>query len=61
MEARLLATVLQTDVHKRLQAADEIQEYLKNEETSVEEFPEFDRLVSGLASWMGNSNFKVVL
>ena len=61
MEARLLASVVQTDVHKRLQASDELIDYLKQEDTSVEEFPEIDRLISGLASWMGNSNFKVLL
>ena len=59
MEARILASVLQTDTHKRLAAADEISEYLKKDETSLDEFLELDRLVSGLAAWMGSSNFKV--
>lgn len=59
MEARILASVLQTDTHKRLAAADEISEYLKKDETSLDEFLELDRLVTGLAAWMGSSNFKV--
>ena len=59
MEARILASVLQTDTHKRLAAADEISEYLKKDETTLDEFVELDRLVSGLAAWMGSSNFKV--
>lgn len=61
MEARLLANVLQTDTHKRLAAADEISEYLKKEDTSLDEFTEMDRVVSALAAWMGSSNFKVSL
>lgn len=61
MEARILASVLQTDTHKRLAAADEISEYLKKDETSLDEFVELDRLASGLAAWMGSSNFKVNL
>lgn len=59
MEARLLASVLQTDTHKRLTAADEISDYLKKEENSLDEFAEMDRFVTGLAAWMGSSNFKV--
>ena len=61
METRLLASVLQTDTHKRLAAAEEISEYLKKEENSLDDFAELDRLVSGLAAWMGSSNFKVSL
>lgn len=59
MEARLLASVLQTDTHKRLTAADEITDYLKRDENNLEDFAELDRLVAGLAAWMGSSNFKV--
>ena len=61
MEARLLANVLQTDTHKRLAAADEISDYLKKDETSLDEFAEMDRFVSALSAWMGSSNFKVSL
>ena len=61
MEARLLANVLQTDTHKRLAAADEMSDYLKKDETNLDEFAEMDRFVSALAAWMGSSNFKVSL
>ena len=61
MEARLLASVLQTDTHKRLAAADEISEYLKKDDTNLDEFAEIDRFVSALGAWMGSSNFKVNL
>ena len=61
MEARLLASVLQTDTHKRLAAADEISEFFKKDDTNLDEFAELDRLVAGLAAWMGSSNFKVGL
>ena len=59
MEARLLANALQTDTHKRLAAADEISDYLKKDDTNLDEFAEMDRFVSALAAWMGSSNFKV--
>ena len=61
MEARILASVLQTDTHKRLGAADEIADFFKKEDNSLDEFAELDRLVAGLAAWMGSSNFKVCL
>ncbi len=59
MEAKLLAGVIQTDTHKRLQVADDLTDYFKNNDNGIEEFQELDRLVSGLAVWMGSSNFKV--
>lgn len=59
MEARLLASVLQSDTHKRLAAADEISDYLKREEGALDDFAEIDHFIAGLASWMGSSNFKV--
>lgn len=58
MEAELLAGVIQTDTHKRLQVADRLSDYFKSEENFAE-FPEFDRLVAGLATWMTSSNFRV--
>ena len=61
MEARILASVLQTETHKRLAAVDEISDYLKKEENSLDEFAEVDRLVAGLVAWMSSSNFKVSL
>ncbi len=59
MEAKLLAGVTQTDTHKRLQVADDLTDFFKNNDQGIEEFQELDRLVSGLAVWMGSSNFKV--
>ena len=61
MEAKLLAGVIQSDTHKRLQVAEELTDYFKNHDDSIEEFQEFDRLVSALAAWVGSSNFKVAL
>ena len=59
MEAKLLTGVLQTDTYVRLQVAEEMTEYFKKEENSPEEFPELDRLIVGLATWMSSSNSKV--
>jgi CLIP-associating protein 1/2 len=59
MEARLLADVLKTDTHVRVQASEELSEWMRNEENDPEAFPELDRLVGGLAQWMGSSNHKV--
>lgn len=58
MEAELLAGVIQTDTHKRLQVAEQLLGYFKKEE-AVDEFPDFERLISGLAAWIGSSHFKV--
>lgn len=59
VEAKLLAGVVQTDTHKRLQVAEELLHYFKNEDNSVDGFPEFERLVAALSAWMTSSNFKV--
>lgn len=59
MEARLLADVLKTDTHVRVQVSEELSEWMRNEENDPEAFPELDRLVGGLAQWMGSSNHKV--
>ncbi len=59
MEARLLAGVVQTDTYIRLQVAEELTEYFKKEEHSPEDFPELERLIAGLGSWMSSSNSKV--
>ena len=58
MEAELLAGVIQTDTHRRLQVAEQLMEYFKKED-SVNDFPDFDHLVNGLSSWIGSSHFKV--
>lgn len=58
MEAEILAGVLQTDTHKRLQIAEQLIEHFKKEDV-FEDFPDIERLVGGLSSWIGSSNFKV--
>ena len=59
MEVRLLADVLKTDTHVRVQVSEELTEWMRNEENDPEAFPDLERLVGGLAQWMGSSNFKV--
>lgn len=59
MEARLLTGAMSTDTHTRLGVAEELMDYFKHEDHSPEDFPEFDRLISNMAAWMGSSNFKV--
>lgn len=59
MEEQLLAGVIQTDTHKRLQVAEQLNEYFRKEDC-FKEFSEFERLVVGLAVWMSSSNFKVL-
>lgn len=58
METTLLAGVLQTDTHKRLQVAEQLNDYFRKDDCS-KDFPEFERLIAGLAVWMNSSNFKV--
>ena len=60
METELLAGVIQTDTHKRLQVAEQLLEHFKKED-AVDEFPEFEQLINGLSSWIGSSHFKVRL
>lgn len=59
MEARLLADALKTDTHIRLQAAEELSDWMKNEVNSPDDFPDLERLVTALAQWIGSSNYKV--
>ena len=59
MEAKLLADVMQTDTHKRVQVSEELLDWMRNEEHDPEAFPDLDQLVGGLAQWMSSSNFKV--
>lgn len=59
MESELLAGVIQTDTHKRLQVAERLLDYFGKREESLLDFPDFDRLISGLSTWVGSSNFKV--
>lgn len=58
MEAELLAGVIQTDTHKRLQIAEQLIEHFKKEDV-FDDFPDIESLVGGLSSWVGSSNFKV--
>lgn len=60
MEAELLAGVIQTDTHKRLQIAEQLIEHFKKDEV-FEDFQDIERLVGGLSSWVGSSNFKVCI
>lgn len=53
-----MAGVLQTDTHKRLQTAEQLIEHFKKEDV-FEDFQDIERLVGGLSSWIGSSNFKV--
>jgi len=59
MEGKFLAGVFQSDTHKRLQVAEELLDYFKNTENGIQEFQEFEKLVTGLAAWVASSNFKV--
>lgn len=59
MESELLAGVIQTETHKRLQVAERLMDYFSKREDSLLDFPDFDRLISGLSTWVGSSNFKV--
>lgn len=61
MEAKLLSGVLQNDMHQRLQAGEQLIEYIRGDESNLEEFEEIERLVSGLVGWMNSSNSKVSL
>lgn len=57
MEAQMLAGVIQTDIHKRMQVAEQLIEYFRKEDC---DFSELDDLVARLASWMSSSSFKVL-
>lgn len=58
MEAELLAGVIQTDTHKRLQIAEQLIDHFKRDDV-FDEFSDIERLIGGLSSWVGSSNFKV--
>ena len=60
MEAELLAGVIQTDTHKRLQIADKLIEHFKKED-AFDDFQDIEGLMGGLSSWVASSNFKVAL
>ena len=55
---RFLNAIHQQDTHKRLKAAEEIIAYVNDPENPLS-FPVVDRLIDGLLTWAGSSNFKV--
>ena len=59
MEAKLLSGVLQNDMHQRLQIGDQLIEYIRSDDTDLDEFEEFEKLMAGLVGWMNSSNSKV--
>ena len=59
MESKILAGVLQSDTHTRLQAGEQLLEYLRDEENQLGEFEDLEELIKGLANWMSSSNFRV--
>ena len=59
MEAKLLSGVLQNDMHQRLQVGDQLIEYIRGDDTNLDEFEELEKLVAGLVGWMNSSNSKV--
>lgn len=61
LDPKILSGVLHSDTHVRLQAGEQLLEYLRNEDNDLEEFEELEGLISGLANWMSSSNFKVRL
>ncbi len=61
MEVKILTGVLSSDTHTRLQAGDQLLEYIRDESNIIAEFDELDRLIGGLSAWMGSSNFRVSL
>ena len=59
MEEKLLTGVLATDTHTRLVVGEQLIDYFKDDRNSPDAFEELDRLIAGLAAWMGSSHFKV--
>ena len=59
MESKILAGVLQSDTHTRLQAGEQLLEYLRDEGNQLGEFEDLEELIKGLANWMSSSNFRV--
>lgn len=56
----LLSEILATDTTRRLQAGTALQAYLSEEENSVYDFDEQDRLLAGLVTWVNSSHPKVL-
>lgn len=61
MEDKLLAGVLSPETHTRLSTGEQLIEYFTDDDNSPDSFEDLDRLIGGLAAWMGSSHFKVSL
>lgn len=59
MEPKILSGVLSTDTNTRLQAGDQLLEFIRDETNDISEIEELEDLIGGLASWMGSNNFRV--
>ena len=59
MDPKILTGILHSDTHIRLQAGEQLLEYLRSEQNELEELEELESLISGLANWMTSNNFKV--
>ena len=55
---RFVEAVEQQDTHKRLKTAEELISYLSDPGNSLD-FSGIDKLIDGLMSWSGCSNFRV--
>ena len=58
---RLLLEIFEKDTNRRLQAGVALQAYLDEEENSVHDFDDVDRLIAGLVTWISSSHPKVLL
>ena len=59
MEEKLLADVFDNDMHVRLDAGERLTDYFRKADSTPDAFPDLERLIGGLASWLNSSNFKV--
>ena len=57
---RLVSEVLQKETHRRLQAAVELFNFFENEDNSVNDFEDIEKLIEGLAGWTNSGNPKVL-
>ncbi len=59
MDPKILSGILSTDTNTRLQAGDQLLDYIRIDSNNIGEDEELDRLIGGLAAWMGSNNFRV--
>ena len=57
---RLLAEMFDKDTNKRLQVGIALHGFLSEEENSVHDFDDLDRLIAGLVTWINSSHPKVL-